>query len=104
MKTLQIKPDFRVEVIGENVHLLAENINHELSGTVYRHIIPLLDGNHTIDNILSKLEGQVEAGGVHDALQYLADKGYLSETISDDLIARLQMRSKPPERPPCTTC
>ncbi len=84
MKRPQIKPHFRIEIIEpEHVYLLAENSTHVLTGELYCQVIPLLDGNHTIDEIISTLEGQVEPEDINYALERLEDKGYLSETFPE---------------------
>ncbi len=82
MKIPQIKPHFRVEVIEPRyVYLLAENGTHALTGELYCQIIPLLDGNHTIDDIISKLAGIVEPEHIHYVIERLEARGYLSETV-----------------------
>ncbi|MDJ0532067.1 MAG: hypothetical protein QNJ70_06155 [Xenococcaceae cyanobacterium MO_207.B15] len=84
MKTPQIKPHFRLEIIEpEQVNLLAENRIHALSGEMYCQIVPLLDGNHTIDQILRTLEGQVLLEHINYEMKSLEDKDYLSETVPE---------------------
>ncbi len=84
MKKPQIKPHFRIEIIEpKHVYLLGENSTHVLTGELYCQIIPLLDGNHTIDKIISTLEGQVEPEHINYALERLEKKGYLSAAVPE---------------------
>ncbi|WP_414567366.1 TOMM precursor leader peptide-binding protein [Nostoc sp. CCY 9925] len=81
---LQIKPHFHVEVIEpKQVYLLGEQGNHALTGQLYCQIVPLLDGQHTIDQIFEKLDGEVPAEYIDYVLNRLAEKGYLTEAAPD---------------------
>ncbi|MBW4616806.1 MAG: TOMM precursor leader peptide-binding protein [Desmonostoc vinosum HA7617-LM4] len=81
MKTLQIKPHFRVEIVEpKHVYLLSETSTHALNGELYCQLIPLLDGNHTLDEIIHKL--QVDPSHIDYALERLQAKGYLTETFA----------------------
>ncbi|MBD2677102.1 MULTISPECIES: TOMM precursor leader peptide-binding protein [Nostoc] len=81
---LQIKPHFHIEVIEpKQVYLLGEQGNHALTGELYCQIVPLLDGQHTIEQIIQKLDGQVPAEYIDYVLNRLAEKGYLTEATPD---------------------
>ncbi|MBW4592615.1 MAG: TOMM precursor leader peptide-binding protein [Brasilonema angustatum HA4187-MV1] len=81
---LQIKPHFHVEVIEpKQVYLLGEQANHALTGQLYCQIVPLLDGQHTIEQIIEKLDGEVPAEYIDYVLNRLAEKGYLTEAAPD---------------------
>jgi len=81
---LQIKPHFHVEVIEpKQVYLLGEQGNHALTGQLYCQIVPLLDGQHTIEQIVEKLDGEVPAEYIDYVLNRLAEKGYLTEAAPD---------------------
>lgn len=80
----QIKPHFHVEVIEpKQVYLLGEQGNHALTGQLYCQIVPLLDGQHTIEQIVEKLDGEVPPEYIDYVLNRLAEKGYLTEAAPD---------------------
>lgn len=84
MKTPQIKPHFRVEIVEpKNVYLLSEHSTHAFTGKLYCQLAPLLNGNHTIDEIISKLRGQVDTNQIDYALSRLQAKGYLTESVCE---------------------
>ena len=73
---LQIKPHFHVEVIEpKQVYLLGEQGNHALTGQLYCQIVPLLDGQHTVEQIVEKLNGEVPLEYIDYVLNRLAEKG-----------------------------
>jgi len=66
IKIPQIKPHFRVEIVEpKNVYLLSESATHALTGSLYCQILPLLNGQHTLDEIIQKLDGQVPPDHIH---------------------------------------
>jgi ribosomal protein S12 methylthiotransferase accessory factor len=80
MKIPQIKPHFRVETVEpKNVYLLSESATHALTGSLYYQILPLLNGQHTLDEIIQKLDGQVPPDHIHYVLDRLYEKGYLTD-------------------------
>lgn len=80
IKIPQIKPHFRVEIVEpKNVYLLSESATHALTGSLYCQILPLLNGQHTLDEIIQKLDGQVPPDHIHYVLDRLYEKGYLSD-------------------------
>ncbi|WP_013335045.1 TOMM precursor leader peptide-binding protein [Gloeothece verrucosa] len=82
MKSPQIKPHYRVEIIEpKHVYLLSETSTHALSGEFYCQLIPLLNGNHTLEKIINKL--QVDPSHIDYALERLQTKGYLSEPVPE---------------------
>ncbi|HEY9796916.1 MAG TPA: TOMM precursor leader peptide-binding protein [Leptolyngbyaceae cyanobacterium] len=79
IKIPQIKPHFRVEIVEpKNVYLLSESATHVLTGSLYCQILPLLNGQHTLEDIIQKLNGQVSADHIHYVLDRLYEKGYLT--------------------------
>ncbi|MBC1238192.1 TOMM precursor leader peptide-binding protein [Nostoc sp. 2RC] len=81
MKILQIKPHFRAEIIEpKHVYLLSESSTHALTGELYCQLIPLLNGNYTVDEIINKL--QVDPSHIDYALERLQARGYITEAIS----------------------
>ena len=84
MTTTQIKPHFRVEIIEpQHVYLLGETGTHALTAELYCQIIPLLDGNNTVEDIVDKLDGKVPIEHVEYVIERLAEKGYLCETVPE---------------------
>jgi len=80
MKIPQIKPHFRVEIVEpKNVYLLSEYATYALTGSLYCQILPLLNGQHTLDQIIQKLDGQVPPDHIHYVLDRLYEKGYLTD-------------------------
>ncbi len=80
MKNPQIKPHFRVEIVEpKNVYLLGEFATHALTGSLYCQILPLLNGQHTLEEIIQKLDGQVPPEHIDYVLDRLYEKGYLTD-------------------------
>jgi ribosomal protein S12 methylthiotransferase accessory factor len=80
IKIPQIKPHFRVEIVEpKNVYLLSESATHALTGSLYCQILPLLNGQHTLEDIIQKLDGQVPPDHIHYVLDRLYEKGYLTD-------------------------
>jgi ribosomal protein S12 methylthiotransferase accessory factor len=78
----QFKPHLHAEVIPpETVYLLSEKDLFALSGRLYNVLAPLLDGRHTVDELVELLEGQATAAEVYFALMHLEGKGYLTEDV-----------------------
>ncbi len=82
--TLQIKPHFHVEIIEpKQVYLLGEQGNHALTGQLYCQILPFLNGEYTLEQIVEKLDGQVPQEYIDFVLNRLADKGYITEVAPE---------------------
>ncbi len=84
LKKPRFKTQFRVETVeGEGTFLLSENGSIFLSDRIYNSICPLLDGNHTVDEIVEQLQEQLPAAYIYYALMELEHQGYIveSETI-----------------------
>src|SRR5262249_5018880 len=74
----QFKRCFRYEVIpSEGVILLSERRRFLLRGAGYLQLAPLLHGQHTIDEIIDRLRGQVPTAEVFYALDLLQQRGYV---------------------------
>lgn len=81
---LQIKPHFHVEAIEpKQVYLLGEQSNHALTGQLYCQIVPLLNGQHSREQIIEKLDGEVPEEYIDYVLERLAEKGYLTEAAPE---------------------
>jgi oxazoline/thiazoline synthase len=71
------KQCFRYEVIpSEGVVLLYERGHFLLPGNVYIQLAPLLDGQHTVDEIFARLQGKAPAVEVLQALATLQSKKF----------------------------
>ena len=81
----KFKAYFRVETLEpDSVFLLSEKNRFFLIGRLYYLLAALLDGYHTIGNIIDKLQGQASAPEICYALMSLESKGYIVET--DDIL------------------
>ncbi|NET44397.1 TOMM precursor leader peptide-binding protein [Okeania sp. SIO2B3] len=80
MQNPQIKPHFRIEIIEpKHVYLLGENSTHALTGEFYCHLIPLLDGQHTFEEICQTLSEIADSEQIEYVLDRLHNKGYLTK-------------------------
>lgn len=76
----KFKDHFHVEVAQPGVvYLLSEKGHFALSGRLYSILAPLLDGRHTVDEIVALASGQATATDVEYALTLLERKGYITE-------------------------
>lgn len=83
-KIPQIQPHYSIEVIEpKHVYLISEQLTHALTGRLYCQILPLLDGQHPLDEIYQKLDGLVQPDHIDYVLQRLNEKGYLTEAAPD---------------------
>ena len=91
MSRPQFKPHFHIEVVEpETVYLLSEQGHFALSGRLYCQLAPLLNGRHTVNEIVNQLQGQVSIAAVYYALMLLKNKGYITEaddTLSPEVAA-----------------
>lgn len=80
----QIQPHYNVEIIEpKHVYLLGEQSTHALTGQLYCQILPLLNGQHDLDEIYQKLDGQVIPEHIDFVLDRLKEKGYLTEAAPE---------------------
>jgi oxazoline/thiazoline synthase len=83
MKKPQFKPHFQVEIVQPNtVYLLSEESSIALTGNLYCQLAPLLDGNHTISEIIAQLKGKVDFNSIYYAINKLKTKNYLTENFN----------------------
>lgn len=71
-----VEPDF--------VFLITETRQFVLRGLAYRHVVPLLTGRHTPDELAKMLAPHVGAVEVYYALERLAAKGHLTNSAASD--------------------
>ena len=74
------RPSFHVELADpEGVVLLSEQGHLALMGKLYCHLAPLIDGRHTVDDIVDRLATLATPAEVYYALTRLETKGYVVE-------------------------
>jgi len=81
LKRPRFKTQFRVEKVeGEGTFLLSENGAVFLRNRIYQSICPLLDGNHTVDEIVDQLQEELPDAYIYYALMELERQGFLIES------------------------
>ena len=76
----QFPPHFHIEVVEPTtVYMMSEQEQFALSGRIYTLLAPLLNGQHTIDQIVERLREQVSIFEIYPALASLESQGYLTE-------------------------
>lgn len=81
----KFKINFRFEAVGlESLFLLAENDSILLSGHLYQLLAPLIDGQHTVDDIVKILQDKVPHTEIYYALMRMEQQGCIVE--SDDAL------------------
>jgi ribosomal protein S12 methylthiotransferase accessory factor len=76
----QLKHCFHCEVVpSEGVILLSERGDILLRSAIYLQLVPLLDGEHTVHEIVERLRGQSSSAEVFYALDLLQEKGCISD-------------------------
>ena len=82
----KFKDCFRLETERtEGVFLLSERNAALLSDPIYAQLAPLLDGNHSIDEIVNQLHDRLPASYIYYGLNQLKNQGYLSN--GDELLS-----------------
>jgi ribosomal protein S12 methylthiotransferase accessory factor len=80
MRQPKFKPCFRCEIVpSEGVFLLAEKEHFLLRGDVYIQLAPLLDGKHTLEEIIDTLEDTLSFVEVFYLLDRLQSQGYITD-------------------------
>ena len=76
----QFKPHFQVETVdSDGVFLLSETGTVMLGGRLPKLLVPLIDGQRSVDEIVNELAGHASAAQVYYALLELERQGYLIE-------------------------
>jgi bacteriocin biosynthesis cyclodehydratase domain-containing protein len=82
----KFKDCFRLETERtEGVFLLSERNAALLSDPIYAQLAPLLDGNHSIDEIVNLLQDRLPTSYIYYGLNQLKNQGYLSN--GDELLS-----------------
>ncbi|MCY3873932.1 MAG: TOMM precursor leader peptide-binding protein [Rhodobacteraceae bacterium] len=74
----KLAPHFEFHPVDDQqVFLVSENFNTLLHGRIHPDLLPLLDGRHSVRDIVSALECAHSESAVTSALRSLARKGYI---------------------------
>jgi bacteriocin biosynthesis cyclodehydratase domain-containing protein len=77
-----IKSNFCVEIVEpKHVYLLSEHASHALTGRLYCAIVPVLNGQHTVEEIYGLLSEAVGRDHIDHVLDRLRRLGYLSDEV-----------------------
>lgn len=80
LQTPQIKTHLSVHIIpGQGALVLTEGSTRALHGTLYEHVLPLVDGRRRTEDIVLALAPQVDPARVYYALLQLEKNGHLRE-------------------------
>ncbi len=80
----QLKPYLRYEIISpEEVLLLSERGLFLLRGVVYPRLVPLLDGQSTVEELIQTLQGVIPPAEVFYTLGLLHRNGYIADPVPD---------------------
>ncbi|WP_424096669.1 TOMM precursor leader peptide-binding protein [Moorena producens] len=76
----KFKPCFHIEdVESVGVFLLSESEYFVLNGHLYEQLAPLIDGEHSVEEIINLLQGQASTAEIYYALMLMEKKGYIVE-------------------------
>jgi ribosomal protein S12 methylthiotransferase accessory factor len=76
-------PHFAVlVVVGDGVFLVSEGGTRLFRGRLYERLAPVIDGRHTVHEIVDAMAPDVEAAAVYFAVNSLAEKGYIVEAAT----------------------
>ncbi|NBD09293.1 MULTISPECIES: TOMM precursor leader peptide-binding protein [Corallococcus] len=79
-RVLRLKPHLRAEVIdSRRVFLVGERAQFLLEGELHASIVPLLDGQRSVAQVISTLVGRASAPEVLYALSLLEERGHVEE-------------------------
>lgn len=77
----KLKDKYHVEhVAGEGFFLLSENASFVLEGHQMMHVVPLLDGTRTVDDIVAAAGAWLHPNETLHALEVLRNAGHLTES------------------------
>ncbi|HEY9610820.1 TOMM precursor leader peptide-binding protein, partial [Allocoleopsis sp.] len=78
MRQPRFKSCFRCEIVpSDGVFLISENEHFLLRGDAYIRLAPLLDGKHSVEEIIAILQNDISAPEVFYLLTRLQSKGYI---------------------------
>jgi oxazoline/thiazoline synthase len=85
----KFKSCFHIEILESQVFLLSEKDYFVLTGHLYELLAPLIDGRHTVDDIIEQCEGKASAAELYYALMLMEQKGYIVES-TDELLPNVE--------------
>ena len=81
---LRLKPNIRVQLLpGQGVLLQQEGLANALYGRLHERLIPLLNGDHSVEDVIRSLEAEFTADQVYLAMISLQAKGFLCGSIGE---------------------
>src|SRR5262245_7703346 len=79
----RLKQCFQYEVLpAEGVIVLSETEHFVLPGDIYIQLVPLLNGQHSVEEIFASLHAKISPPNIFQALQFLRDKNLIVDTTS----------------------
>lgn len=85
----KFKSCFQIEILESQVFLLSEKDYFVLTGHLYELLAPLIDGQHTVDDIIEQCKGKASAAELYYALMLMEQKGYIVES-TDELLPEIE--------------
>jgi oxazoline/thiazoline synthase len=85
----KFKSCFQIEILESQVFLLSEKDYFVLTGYLYELLASLIDGQHTVDDIIEQCEGKASAAELYYALMLMEQKGYIVES-TDELLPEIE--------------
>jgi oxazoline/thiazoline synthase len=83
----KFKYHFHTEIVEpDTVYLLSEKGHSVLRGKLYVLLAPLLNGNHTVTEIVAMMQSKMSAYEIYQVITRLENKGYITES-EDNLLA-----------------
>jgi ribosomal protein S12 methylthiotransferase accessory factor len=82
------KSCFHIEIFESDVFLLSEKDSFLLKGRLYKLLAPLIDGHHTVDDLIDILQGEASAPEVYYALMLMEKKGYIIDN-NDEILPNI---------------
>ena len=91
LKVPKFKSYFHIEVVPSvGVFLLSESDYYILTGELYEKLVPLINGDRSVDDQVATLGDRVSVAEIYYALMLMEQKGYIvenTETVSPEVEA-----------------
>lgn len=79
----KFKSCFHIETLESDVFLISEKDDFLLRGNLYQQLAQLIDGKHTVDDIIEQCQSQASVAEIYYALMLMEQKGYIVENHDD---------------------
>jgi oxazoline/thiazoline synthase len=77
----KLKQHFHSEILEPNiVYLMSEKGHSVLKGHLYTLLAPMLNGRHTVAEIVASLQSKTSTSEIYHAIQRLENQGYITES------------------------